>query len=272
MLRIGIAGAAGRMGRNLVLAITEDASAICLGAAFEHSQSPFLGFDAGQLAGISETLNVSISSDFELGLDNVDILIDFTSPEATAYHAQLCAKKGVKLVVGTTGLNQEQKNILLESSKKVAVCFAPNMSVGVNVLFKLVEIAAKVLADEVDIEIIEAHHRHKVDAPSGTAVRIGEIIADTLKRDLSSCAVYGRQGQTGARERKTIGFETVRAGDIVGDHTVLFASDGERLELTHRATNRMNFAKGAVRAAIWLQGKQYGLFDMQDILGLKEIN
>jgi len=270
MLRVGIAGAAGRMGRNLVMAINENPY-VTLAGAFELESSPFLGIDAGQLAGIAP-LGVQISSDLVVGIGAVDVLIDFTSPSSTVNHAKICAEKGVQLVVGTTGLNDDEKKQLRSAATQVAVCFAPNMSVGVNLLFKLIDVAARILGDEVDIEIIEAHHRHKVDAPSGTAVRMGEIIADALGRDLSDCAVYGREGQTGARERKTIGFETIRAGDIVGDHTALFAADGERLEITHRATNRMNFAKGAIRAALWLKEKDKGFFDMQDVLGLKAID
>jgi len=198
-----------------------------------------------------------------------DVLIDFTSPESTIANVEYCRKVHKSIVIGTTGLNDDQKNILRDAAASIPIVFAPNMSVGVNLCFKLLEIAAKVLGDSVDIEIIEAHHRHKVDAPSGTALRMGEVIAQTLGRDLKKDAIYGREGKTGARDRQTIGFATVRAGDIVGDHTVLFADEGERVEITHKASSRLTFAKGAVRAALWLSNKNNGLFDMQDVLDLR---
>jgi 4-hydroxy-tetrahydrodipicolinate reductase len=197
------------------------------------------------------------------------VLIDFTRPEATVVHAALCRAQGKRLVVGTTGLSSAQEEELRAAAATVPVVYAPNMSVGVNLTFKLVELAARVLGDSVDIEIIEAHHRHKVDAPSGTALRLGRVVADTLGRDLDTDAVYGREGHTGARQRRTIGFSTIRAGDIVGEHTTLFAADGERVEVTHRATSRMTFAAGAVRAAVWLGNQEPGLYDMQDVLGLR---
>lgn len=268
MTRIAVTGAAGRMGRTLLEAIknTQGASVT---AAIEIAGNPFLGKDAGELAGLG-SLNVNIVDSLDKVRNDFDVLIDFTAPEASLANAHWCAANGKKMVLGTTGLNEQQKKALKESASKTAIMFAPNMSVGVNLTFKLLEMAAKVLGDDVDIEIIEAHHRHKVDAPSGTALRMGEVIASTLGRDLKDCAVYGREGQTGARDRKTIGFATVRAGDIVGDHTAMFAADGEILEITHKASSRMTFAKGAVRAAKWLDDKNAGLYDMQDVLGFSK--
>ena len=201
--------------------------------------------------------------------DDFDVLIDFTSPQTTLANLAFCAEHGKKIVIGTTGLNDAEKAELESYADRVAIMFAPNMSVGVNVCLKLLEMAASVLGDDYDVEVIETHHRHKVDAPSGTALRMGEAVADALGRDLKECAVYGREGQTGARTQKEIGFETIRAGDVVGDHTVLFANEGERIEITHKASSRMTFAKGAVRACGWLAEKEVGLFDMQDVLALK---
>lgn len=198
-----------------------------------------------------------------------DVLIDFTVPAATAGNAAVCAQHGKKIVIGTTGFDPVQKASVLAAAEQTALCMASNFSTGVNLCFKLLDMAARVLGDEVDIEICEAHHRHKVDAPSGTALSMGQVVADALDRDLASVAVYGRQGQTGARKDDTIGFATIRAGDIVGDHTVIFAADGERVEISHKASSRMSFARGAVRAAAWVAGKPSGLFDMQDVLGLK---
>ncbi|MDH3343478.1 MAG: 4-hydroxy-tetrahydrodipicolinate reductase, partial [Gammaproteobacteria bacterium] len=197
------------------------------------------------------------------------VLIDFSSPEATLDNLAFCIAHDKGIVIGTTGFSDEQKQHISEAAKHISVMFAPNMSVGVNLCFKLLDMAARVLGDDVDIEIIEAHHRHKVDAPSGTALRMGEVVADALGRNLEECAVYGREGISGERDRKTIGFETIRAGDIVGDHTVMFAAEGERVEITHKASSRMTFANGAVRAAIWLQDQEAGLYDMQDVLGLR---
>jgi 4-hydroxy-tetrahydrodipicolinate reductase len=202
-------------------------------------------------------------------LDDFDVLIDFTRPEATLAHLAICRGAGKAMVIGTTGFDEDQKAVIREASKDIPVVFAPNMSVGVNLCFKLLELAARVMGDAADIEIIEAHHRHKVDAPSGTALRMGEVVADALGRNLEDCAVYGREGVTGERERETIGFETIRAGDIVGEHTVMFAAEGERVEITHKASSRMTFAGGAVRAAAWLGDRPRGLFDMQDVLGLR---
>jgi 4-hydroxy-tetrahydrodipicolinate reductase len=266
MTKIAIAGAAGRMGRALIEA-TQAAEFATLTAAIERNGHPLLGQDIGEIAGVGK-LGVVLSDDLKAA--TFDVLIDFTAPEATLMNVEICRKMQKSIVIGTTGLNDDQKNILREASASIPIVFAPNMSVGVNLCFKLLEIAAKVLGDTVDIEIIEAHHRHKVDAPSGTALRMGEVIAQTLGRDLKKDAVYGREGKTGARDHQTIGFATVRAGDIVGDHTVLFADEGERVEITHKASSRLTFAKGAVRAALWLSNKNNGLFDMQDVLSFNE--
>jgi len=265
MINIAITGAAGRMGRTLLEAVSQT-DGMQVSAAIEIPGNPFIGKDAGELAGLG-ALGVAISDSLEKVVTDFDVLIDFTAPEASLNNARICAENGRKIVLGTTGLNDEQKVDLEKSAEKTAIMFAPNMSIGVNLSLKLLEMAASVLGDDVDIEIIEAHHRHKVDAPSGTALRMGEVIANTLGRDLKDCAVYGREGQEGPRDRKTIGFETIRAGDIVGDHTVMFAADGEILEVTHKASSRMTFARGAVRASSWIVEKQTGLFDMQDVLG-----
>jgi len=261
--RIAIAGAGGRMGQALVQAVADHPQAR-LGAASEREGSVLVG---QSLAGVDGS--VKVVADLSEALQDFDVLIDFTRPEATVAHASLCRTHGKRLVVGTTGLAPEQEAELRVAAEVVPVVFAPNMSVGVNLTFKLVELAARVLGDNVDIEIVEAHHRHKVDAPSGTALRLGRIVADTLGRDLEADAIYGREGRTGVRERRTIGFATIRAGDIVGEHTTLFAADGERVEITHRASSRMTFASGAVRAAVWLNDQPPGLYDMQDVLGLR---
>jgi len=266
-VKVAVIGAAGRMGRALIQAVTEG-ERVELTAAIDRPGNSLIGADAGELAGIGK-LNVALVDSLEAVIDDFDVLIDFTAPEATIANAEICAAHGKKMAIGTTGLTDEQKQSLCKSAEKTAIMFAPNMSMGVNLCFKLLELAARVLGEEVDIEVIEAHHRHKVDAPSGTALRMGEVVANALGRDLKEVAVYGREGQEGPRDRKTIGFETIRAGDIVGEHTVMFAADGERVEITHKATSRMNFARGAVRACVWLKDKQTGLFDMQDVLGLR---
>lgn len=267
MTRVAIVGAAGRMGRNLIQAVY-DAEDKELGAAIERPDSSLVGSDAGELAGVGK-LGVNLVDSLEQVLDDFDVLIDFTAPVATMKHVDICRNAGKSMVIGTTGLSEEEKTKLKEAAADIGIMFAPNMSVGVNLCFKLLDMAARVLGDDVDIEVIEAHHRHKVDAPSGTALRMGEVVADALGRDLSECAVYGREGITGERDRKTIGFETIRAGDVVGDHTVLFAAMGERVEITHKASSRMTFANGAVRAAGWIMDKGKGLYDMQDVLGLR---
>ena len=260
-------GAGGRMGRALVEAVSS-AEGLRLGAATERPGSPFVGADAGELAGVGG-LGVAIAPGLAAVVDDFDVVIDFTAPAATMEHLDLCRRHGKRMVIGTTGLDEAQKGRLRAGAADIGIVFAPNMSVGVNLCFKLLDMAARVLGDDVDIEIIEAHHRHKVDAPSGTALRMGEVVAEALGRDLRSCAVYGREGATGERERRTIGFETIRAGDIVGEHTVMFAATGERVEITHKASSRMTFANGAARAARWVTGREVGLFDMQDVLGLR---
>lgn len=267
MIRVAIAGAAGRMGRILLDACKQTEGVRCT-AASEYSSSPFVGADAGEVAGIGR-LDVVIATDLTPLTDRFDVLIDFTRPAATLAHLALCRTAGKAMVIGTTGFSADQKAEIGRAAERIPVVFAPNMSVGVNLCFKLLELAARVLGDGADVEIVEAHHRHKVDAPSGTALAMGQVVATALGRDLEQCAVYGRQGVTGERDGATIGFSTVRAGDIVGEHTVLFADVGERIEITHRASSRMTFAKGAVRAAAWLAGRQPGLFDMRDVLGLR---
>jgi 4-hydroxy-tetrahydrodipicolinate reductase len=264
MVRVAIAGAAGRMGRNLVQAchLSEQTR---LTQATDISGHSLIGTDAGIVAGI-EALQVEISE--ALNADEFDVLVDFTHPSVTTNHVDYCLQHNKKMVIGTTGCDRALEQKLERAGSDIAIMYAPNMSVGVNLCLQLLRTAANVLGDSVDIEIIEAHHRHKVDAPSGTALKMGQVIADTLGRDLDSCAVYGREGQTGARERKTIGFETIRAGDIVGEHTVLFADEGERIEITHKASSRMTFARGAMRACEWIQHKDKGLYGMPDVLGL----
>ncbi len=267
MTKILVNGAAGRMGRNLIRAAHESDNVI-LGAATERQGSTIIGADAGELVGLDK-MHITLTDDIYSVLDLFDVCIDFTAPVVTLENIKVCRSAGKKMVIGTTGFTDAEKKIISDAAADIAIVFAPNMSVGVNLSFKLLDIAARVLGNNVDIEVIEAHHRHKVDAPSGTALRMGEVIADALGRDINECAVYGRQGQTGERKRETIGFETIRAGDIVGEHTVMFADIGERVEITHKASSRMTFAKGAVRAAEWLVNHDKGLFDMQDVLGLR---
>jgi len=270
MTRIGIFGANGRMGRNLIQATVENKQAD-LTAALVRDGSPFSGMDSGLIAGIGET-GIKADSEPNRVANSADVWIDFTLPEALDKHIDYCVEHGLNMVVGVTGLPPELLSKLEKAAEKIAIVFAANFSTGVNLMYKLLEITSRTIGEESDIEIIEGHHRYKKDAPSGTALALGEVIADTLERDLSDVAVYGREGETGERDRKTIGFATVRAGDIVGEHTALFADIGERLEITHKASSRLTFAKGAVRAANWLKGRQKGLFDMQDVLGLKQLN
>ena len=268
MTRIAILGAAGRMGRTLIQAVLEHPEAE-LSAAVDRPGGELLGTDAGDLAG-SGAVGVPLTDDAALAAEGAEVVIDFTLPDATAANLAACHAAGTGLVIGTTGLSEAQRQHIASAAEDIGVVLAPNFSAGVNLTFRLAELAARALGDDFDVEIIEAHHRHKVDAPSGTAVRLGEVVAGALGRDLGQCAVYGREGHTGARDRRTIGFETIRGGDIVGEHTVLFAGTGERIEITHRASSRMTFASGAVRAALWLaQGQRRGLFDMQDVLGLR---
>ncbi len=265
-MRIAIAGSAGRMGRTLVEAVG-NAADMELVAAFETAESPFVGRDAGELAGAP--CGVAITADFDAALAGVDCLIDFTRPAGTLAHLAACRRLRVAMVIGTTGMESEQKRQIHEAAQDVPIVFAPNMGVGVNLVFKLLDTAARVLSQGYDIEVIEAHHRHKVDAPSGTALRMGEVVAEALGRELAQCAVFGRSGVTGERDPSTIGFATVRGGDIVGDHTVLFAGTGERVEITHKASSRMSFALGSLRAARFLSTRRDGLYDMQDVLGLR---
>ena len=268
MVRIAVVGASGRMGHCLIKAAAE-AENTELTVVVSRAESVSIGKDAGELTG-QGALGVAVNDDLAGAADRFDVLIDFTRPESSMQTIDICHRAGKAIVIGTTGYSEEQKELIAKAAKDVPVVLAPNMSIGVNLAFKLLEMTAKVMGESSDIEVIEAHHRHKVDAPSGTALRMGEVIADTLGRDLKDCAVYGREGNIGERERKTIGFSTIRAGDIVGEHTVMFADDGERVEITHKASSRMTFANGAVRAAIWLEDKQNGLYDMQDVLGLKK--
>jgi 4-hydroxy-tetrahydrodipicolinate reductase len=266
MTRIAVVGVSGRMGLCLVKAavVSENTA---FSAAISRPESMAIGRDAGELAGIANQ-GVKVVEDLAAVVDQFDVLIDFTRPEPSMNTIEMCRQAGKKIVIGTTGYSDEQKAIINEAAKDIAIVLAPNMSVGVNLSLKLLEMTAKVMGDYTDIEVIEAHHRHKVDAPSGTALRMGEVVADALGRDLKDCAIYGREGDTGERDRKTIGFSTIRAGDIVGEHTVMFADEGERVEITHKASSRMTFANGAVRAADWLKDKENGLYDMQDVLGL----
>lgn len=265
MTRIAITGAAGKMGKTLI-EMCHQHDTLALGAATEVAGSSLLGVDVGEMSGLGK-LDITLVDELNHVVDDFDSVIDFTRPDATLRHLEFCVHNNKAIIIGTTGFTDQQKSLIESSARQIPVFFAPNMSIGVNVTFRLLQQAAAMLGDDVDIEIIEAHHRHKVDAPSGTALKMGEIIAESLGRDLNECAVYGREGHTGARDRRTIGFETIRAGDIVGEHTVLFASEGERLEITHKASSRTNFASGAMRAAVWLSKQDAGLYDMQDVIG-----
>ncbi len=254
------------MGRTVVQAIAQDDS-VELGAAVERPGLSLVGADAGEVAGVG-ALGVPVVDSLAEVAEAFDVLVDFTVPAAALGALEVCRAAGKPAVIATTGIDAEGVAAIREAAEEIAIVMAPNMSVGVNLVFRLTELATRVLGEDTDIEIIDLHHRHKIDAPSGTAVRLGEIVADTLGRDLEKVAVYGREGETGARDRQTIGFETIRAGDVVGEHTVLFGGTGERVEITHRANSRMNFARGALRAVRFLEGKSTGLFDMQDVLGL----
>ena len=264
--RIAIAGASGRMGRMLIEAVRE-APDCRLAGALDVAGGDAIGADAAAFLGF--TSGVLIADDLRQGLQDAQVLIDFTRPEGTLAHLAMCRELGVQAVIGTTGFSDAQKAEIAEIAKDIAIVMAPNMSVGVNVTFKLLEMAAKALSTGYDIEIIEAHHRHKVDAPSGTALKMGEVIADALGRDLKDCAVYAREGVTGERDPSSIGFATIRGGDIVGDHTVLFAGTGERIEITHKSASRATYAQGSLRAVRFLATRQSGLFDMFDVLGLR---
>jgi 4-hydroxy-tetrahydrodipicolinate reductase len=264
-VKVAIAGAGGRMGRALLEAVTS-AHDLTLHAALEQAGHAAIGRDVGEAIGAA--CGVAVSDDPAEAIRGADALIDFTRPEGTLAHLAACRAHGVKMVIGTTGFTPEQRASVAEAARDIAIVLAPNMSVGTNLVFKLISTAAQVLNEGYDVEIIEAHHRHKVDAPSGTALRMGEIVAAALGRDLAQCAVFGREGVTGERETSTIGFSAVRGGDIVGDHTVLFAGIGERVEVTVKASSRATYAQGAVRAARWLQSRPAGLYDMQAVLGL----
>ena len=264
--RVAVAGAAGRMGRMLVAAVTA-AEDLQLGAALEDAASAHIGADAGLVAGIA-AVDVPIGADVAAAADDFDVLVDFSVPEATLAKLDVCVRSQKALVIGTTGFDAAGQQAIEQAATQVPLLIAPNMSVGVNVAFKLIENAAKALGDDVDVEVVEIHHRHKIDAPSGTAVRMGEILADSLGRDLATDAVFGREGITGERARNAIGFHSLRGGDVVGEHTVVFAGTGERLEITHRAGSRENFAAGALRAVRFVAGRAPGRYGMDDVLGL----
>ncbi|MBD5800769.1 4-hydroxy-tetrahydrodipicolinate reductase [Azoarcus sp. Aa7] len=265
-LRIAIAGASGRMGRMLIEAVLNDGGVV-LAAAFDRAGAPFVGRDAGELVG--SACGVVVTDDVRAAIAAADCVIDFTRPEGTLAHLGIARELGKAMVIGTTGFSATEKETIAAVAKDVPVVFAPNMAVGVNAVFKLLEVAARILDEGYDVEVIEAHHRFKVDAPSGTALRMGEVVARELGRNLDECAIYGREGVTGERKPETIGFSTIRGGDVVGDHTVLFAGIGERIEITHKSGSRMPYALGSVRAARFLAGRKSGLFDMQDVLGLR---
>lgn len=265
-IRVAIAGASGRMGRMLIEAALRD-DEVVLAAAFDRPGTPFVGRDAGEMVGVVS--GVAIGDDPVAAIAAADCLIDFTRPEGTLAHLALACEQGKAMVIGTTGFDAAGKAKIAAAAESIPVVFAPNMAVGVNAVFRLLEVAARILNEGYDVEVIEAHHRFKVDAPSGTALRMGEVVARELGRDLDACAIYGREGVTGERKAETIGFSTIRGGDVVGDHTVLFAGIGERIEITHKSGSRMPYALGSMRAARYLAGRKAGLFDMQDVLGLR---
>jgi 4-hydroxy-tetrahydrodipicolinate reductase len=264
--RVAVAGASGRMGHMLIEAIRMSGDCVLAGA-LDIPSSPAIGTDA--CAFLGHASGVAVTADLRAGLQDAQVLIDFTRPEGTLAHLRECRALGVNAVIGTTGFSDAQKAEIADAAQHIAIMMAPNMSVGVNVTLKLLEMAARALATGYDIEIIEAHHRHKVDAPSGTALKMGEVIAGALGRDLKDCAVYAREGVTGERDPSSIGFATIRGGDIVGDHTVLFAGTGERIEISHKSASRSTYAQGSLRAVRFLAGKRTGLFDMFDVLGLR---
>ncbi len=265
-MKVVIAGAGGRMGRTLIEGVLKDKS-LSLASAFDMPSSGLIGKDAGELVGAAS--GVKIGADAKAAIAAGDVIIDFTRPEATMAHLDLCMASGVKMVIGTTGFSDAQKQQIADASKKIGIVMAPNFAIGVNVTFKLAEVAAKSLGDAFDVEIIEAHHRHKVDAPSGTALRLGEVVAGALGRNLSVVAQHGREGITGERDSKSIAFHAIRGGDIVGEHTVIFAGEGERVEVTVRSQSRMTYALGALRSCQYLSSRASGLYDMQDVLGLR---
>ncbi|MEZ8825223.1 4-hydroxy-tetrahydrodipicolinate reductase [Vibrio amylolyticus] len=268
MVRVAIAGAAGRMGRNLVKAtyLNQEAK---VASGSERPESSLIGVDLGELCGEGK-FDVAIVESLERSIEEYDVIIDFTAPVNTLANIELCKKYGKKIIIGTTGFSESEKQLIDEAAKEIAIVMAPNYSVGVNLVFKLLEKAAKVMGDYCDVEIVEAHHRHKVDAPSGTAIGMGEAIAGAMGNDLNNVAVWSREGITGERTKDEIGFATIRAGDIIGEHTAMFADIGERVEITHKATDRMTFANGAVKAAVWLNERPAGFYTMVDVLGLND--
>lgn len=265
-VKIAVVGAGGRMGRMIIETVLRDGEATLV-SAIDKPGAPAMGKDAGELVGMP--CGVALSSDVEAGIARADCLIDFTRPEGTLEHLEICRRHKVAIVIGTTGFDAAGKAAIAAAARDIPIVFAPNMSVGVNVVFKLLDTASRILAEGYDVEIVEAHHRHKIDAPSGTALRMGEVVAQALGRDLKACAVFGREGVTGERDPSTIGFATVRGGDIVGDHTVMYCGTGERIEISHKAGSRMPYALGSLRASRFLVGRASGLFDMQDVLGLR---
>ncbi|MFA0077183.1 4-hydroxy-tetrahydrodipicolinate reductase [Vibrio artabrorum] len=269
VVRIAIAGAAGRMGRNLVKAAHHNSEA-SVGAGSERPESSLVGVDVGELCGEGR-FDVVLVDDLSKAIEEFDVIVDFTAPVSTLANIELCKRHGKKLIIGTTGFSEEEKQVIDTASKEMAIVMAPNYSVGVNLVFKLLEKAAKVMGDYCDVEIVEAHHRHKVDAPSGTAIGMGEAIAGAMGNELNDVAVWSREGITGERTKDEIGFATIRAGDIIGEHTAMFADIGERVEITHKATDRMTFANGAIKAAVWLNDKPAGFYTMTDVLGLNDL-
>ncbi|MGF1697662.1 4-hydroxy-tetrahydrodipicolinate reductase [Vibrio lamellibrachiae] len=269
MVRVAIAGAAGRMGRNLVKAtfINQDAK---VASGSERPESSLVGIDLGELCGEGK-FDIAIVDSLEKSIEEYDVIVDFTAPVNTLANIELCRKYGKQIVIGTTGFSEEEKQQIDTAAKEIAIVMAPNYSVGVNLVFKLLEKAAKVMGDYCDVEIVEAHHRHKVDAPSGTAIGMGEAIAGAMGNELNDVAVWAREGITGERTKDEIGFATIRAGDIIGEHTAMFADIGERVEITHKATDRMTFANGAIKAAVWLNEKPAGFYTMTDVLGLNDL-
>jgi 4-hydroxy-tetrahydrodipicolinate reductase len=268
MIKVLVSGAAGRMGKRII-ALANENDSIEISGALEAPGNPSIGKDAGELAGVGP-LGVPVTFDNKEAIKGCDVIIDFSSPEATVSNVEEASRIGKAIVIGTTGLSEEQKTIVVQAGSKIRCLMAPNMSLGVNLLFSLVENVASALGDNYDIEIIESHHNLKKDAPSGTAAKLAEIIATSLERNLAEVGVYGRHGLVGARKKKEIGIMSLRAGDIVGEHTVMFATSGERIELTHKAHSRDAFAKGALQAALWLVNQPAGLYDMRDVLGLRE--
>lgn len=269
VVRIAIAGAAGRMGRNLVKAAHQNSEA-SVGAGSERPESSLVGVDVGELCGEGR-FDVALVDDLSKAIEEFDVIVDFTAPVSTLANIELCKRHGKKLIIGTTGFSEEEKQVIDAASKEMPIVMAPNYSVGVNLVFKLLEKAAKVMGDYCDVEIVEAHHRHKVDAPSGTAIGMGEAIAGAMGNELNDVAVWSREGITGERTKDEIGFATIRAGDIIGEHTAMFADIGERVEITHKATDRMTFANGAIKAAVWLNDKPAGFYTMTDVLGLNDL-